>query len=64
VPVSASTPVPLLKVPEMPFWVTTASMSPLVNPELIVTVAPVTWVSSASVSVMVVSIAAAAPFSV
>ena len=48
----------------MPFWVATASTSPAVKPALIVALAPVIWVSSASLSVIVLSMVAAAAFSV
>ena len=48
----------------MPFWVETARTSPVVSPLEIVTVAPTIWVSSASLRAIVLSIAAALPFSV
>ena len=64
VPDKVKTPTPLLYEPLMPFWFEKPSTSPVVNPPEILTVAPVKFKLSASLTVKPLLMAVAASFSV
>ena len=60
VPVKVNTPPTLLAI-EIPFWAVKAKTSSVSNPALMVTTAPVSWISSKSDRVTALMAAAAPP---